>query len=145
MIVDRYTKAVLTIIAGCLLWICAMQMPGTLLAQQGARELATVSRYAQPVVLVGLGSMDSNGKVMVYYSQRNGGEWTDPTVPVHASAPLPVTLPYTAANPLPAHLSYSGAAPLPVEINGVKKSTDWEPIRTVVEPEHGREKPGGGR
>jgi len=144
MIVDRYTKAVLTVIAGCLLWMCAVWAPGTVLAQQNARELATVSHYAQPVVLVGLGSMDSTGKVMVYYTQHNGGQWTDPTVPVHASAPLPVTLPYTPADPLPAHLTYTVGAPLPVEINGVKKSTDWEPIRTTVEPVPGREKPGGG-
>ena len=145
MTVDRYTKGVLTVIAGCLLWMCAMWAPGTVLAQQGARELTTVSHYAQPVVLVGIGAMDSDGKVMVYYATHNGKQWTDPTVPVHAASPLPVSLPYTLANPLPAHLGYTPASPLPVQINGVKKTSDWEPIRTQVEPEPGRQKPGGGQ
>lgn len=144
MIVDRYTKGVLTVIAGCLLWICAMRAPGVVLAQQSARELTTVSQYAQPVVVVGVGAMDSDGKVMVYYTRRDGKQWTDPTIPVHASVPIPVSLPYTPTNPLPAQLGYTASAPLPVEINGVKRTTEWEPIRTKVEPEAGRPKPGGG-
>ncbi len=144
MIVDRYTKAVLTVIAACLVWICLMQMPGIVLAQQTTRELATVSHAVQPVVLVGVGAMDSDGKVMIYYSQHNGAQWTDPTVPVHASAPLPVSLPYTAANPLPAHLMYSQTAPLSVELTSVKKVGDWDPVRTHVDPAPTRDKPGGG-
>jgi hypothetical protein len=144
MTVDRYTKGILTVIAGCLLWMCAMWAPGTVLAQQGARELTTVSHYAQPVVLVGIGAMDSDGKVMVYYATHNGRQWTDPTVPIHAASPLAVSLPYTPANPLPAQLGYTPAAPLPVQINGVKKASEWEPIRTQVEPDPGRPKPGGG-
>ena len=145
MIVDRYTKGVLTVIAGCLLWMCAFWAPGTVQAQQqGARELTAVSHFVQPVVLVGTGAMDSDGKVMVYYAPRNGREWTDPTVPVRASSPVPVSLPYTPANPLPALLGYTPAAPLPVQINGVKKTSEWEPIRTQVEPEPGRPRPGGG-
>ena len=31
---DAYTKAVLTVIAGCLLWLCAMQTGRPLAAQQ---------------------------------------------------------------------------------------------------------------
>jgi hypothetical protein len=131
MTVDRYTKGVLTVIAGCLLWMCAMWAPGAVHAQQGARELAGVL-HAQPVVLVGTGTMDQQGKIVIYYSPHNGVQWTDPTVPVHAASPLPVSLPYTRSDALP------------VEINGVKKTTEWEPIRTRVEPEAGRPKPGGG-
>lgn len=144
MIVDRYTKAVLTVIAGCLLWICVMRMPGAVEAQQTAKELATVSHDVQPVVLVGIGAMDSSGKVMVYYTPHNGTQWTDPTVPVHASTPLPVSLPYTPANPLPAHLSYSETAPLPIELTSVKKVGEWESVRTHVDPAPTRDKPGGG-
>jgi len=131
MIVDRYTKGVLTVIAGCLLWMCAMWAPGTVQAQQGARELAGVL-HAQPVVLVGTGTMDQQGKIVIYYSPHNGVQWTDPTVPVHAASPLPVSLPYTRSDALP------------VEIDGVKKTSEWDPIRTRVEPDAGRPKPGGG-
>ena len=144
MTVDRYTKGILTVIAGCLLWMCAMWAPGTVQAQQGGKEIGPWSDRVQPVVLVGVGAMDAQGKVIVYFTPHNGVQWTDPTVPVHASSPLPVTLPYTPTNPLPAHLGYTAAAPMPVEINGVKKTTDWEPIRARVEPEPTRSKPGGG-
>lgn len=137
MTVDRYTKGVLTVIAGCLLWLCALSAPGSVLAQQTSREAGTWSQQVQPVVIVGVGDMDFAGNVIVRFPvTRNGKQWTDPTVPVH--------LPYTAANPLPAHLGYTRGEPLPVEINGVKQTTEWEPIRTKVEPEPGRNKPGGG-
>ena len=144
MTVDHYTKGVLTVIAGCLLWMCAMWAPGIVQAQQTTRETGPWSEHVQPVVLVGVGAMDSQGKVVVYFSPHNGAEWTDPTVPVHAASPLPVSLPYTPSNPLPTHLGYTNTSPLPVEINGVRKSTEWEPIRTKVEPEPGRVRPGGG-
>ena len=136
MIVDRYTKGVLTVIAGCLLWMCAMWAPGTVQAQQTVKQAGSWSDRVQPVVLVGLGTMDSQGRVVVQFTTRGHEQWTDPTVPV--------TLPYSPANPLPAHLNYTPTVPLPVEITGVKKTTEWEPIRTKVEPEPGRPKPGGG-
>jgi len=148
MTIDRYTRAVLTVIAACLVWICLMGAPGTVLAQQTAHEIGPWSQSVQPVVLVGVGAMDAKGKVVVYFTPHNGAQWTDPTVPVHLpysdKAPLPVSLPYSPSNPLPAHLTYSSTAPLPVEINGVKKSGDWEAIRTEVLPAPGRDKPGGG-
>lgn len=137
MHVDRYTKAVLTVIAACLLWLCALCAPGAVLAQQTSRETGSWSQQVQPVVIVGVGDMDADGKVIVRFPvTHNGKQWTDPTVPVH--------LPYTPANPLPAQLGYSPSAPMPVEINGVRKTTEWEPIRAKVEPEPGRGRPGGG-
>jgi len=145
MTVDRYTKGVLTVIAGCLLWMCAMWAPGAVLAQQTTKEIGPWSQHVQPVVLVGMGAMDAQGKVIVYFSPHNGVQWTDPTVPVHAAAPLPVSLPYSQSNPLPMELDYTPVSPLPVVITGVKKTGEWEPIRTQVEPEPGRARPGGGR
>ena len=145
MTVDRYTKAVLTVIAACLLWMCAMWAPGAVLAQQTTKEIGPWSQHVQPVVLVGMGAMDAQGKVIVYFSPHNGVQWTDPTVPVHAAAPLPVSLPYSQSNPLPMELGYTPVSPLPVVITGVKKTGEWEPIRTQVEPEPGRARPGGGR
>ena len=145
MTVDRYTKGVLTVIAGCLLWMCAMWAPGAVQAQQTTKEIGSWSEHVQPVVLVGMGAMDAQGKVIVYFSPHNGAQWTDPTVLVHAASPLPVSLPYTPSNPLPAQLGYTPVSPLPVQITGVKKTGEWEPIRTQVEPEPGRPRPGGGR
>jgi hypothetical protein len=147
MTIDRYTKAVLTVIAGCLLWICAMETGRPVRAQQVAMlESATFAERIQPVVIVGTGSMDAQGKVMVNFVTRNGSRMTDATVPVRLpytpDAPLPVRLPYTTGSPLPAQLTYSAGAPLPVAITGIKKTLDWEPIRTQVEDAPLRRTPG---
>jgi hypothetical protein len=144
MIVDRYTKAVLTVIAGCLLWICAMGVAPRVDAQQPTPDLAGP---VQPVIIVGTGSMDRTGKVAVNFTQQSGAR-TDPTVPVQlpytAAKPLPVGLPYTASSPMPSQLFYTSVAPMPVAITAVEKIGDWQPIRTAVEPAPTALKPGGG-
>lgn len=133
MKVDRYTKAVLTVIAGCLLWICAMGTGPSLAVQ--AR--ATIANDVQPVVIVGTGTLDQRGTLLVHYQRMPDGRTrTDPTVPV--------SLPYTPASPLPAKLMNSPEAPLAVEIAAVKKTGEWEPIRAKVEDAPARPKPGGG-
>jgi hypothetical protein len=148
MNVDRYMKTVLTIIAGCLLWLCTMGAGGAVQAQQTTRELGSWSARVQPVVIVGTGSMDAQGKIVVNFTQQGGVQRTDPTVPVQLpytpAKPLPVGLPYTASSPMPSQLFYTGAAPLPVEISAVKKVGDWEPIRAHVEDAPTKKTPGGG-
>lgn len=148
MNVDRYTKAVLTVIAGCLVWICAMGAGGVAQAQQTTHDLASLPDRVQPVVIVGTGSMDLQGRIRLNFSQQGGVQRTDPTVPVQlpytAAKPLPVGLPYTAASPMPSQLFYTSAVPLPVEIAAVKKTGEWEPLRAKVEDGPARPKPGGG-
>ena len=113
---DRYTKLMLTIIAGCLVWLCAMNVGRPAQAQQ-----LTAMSAALP------------------------GGATDATVPVRADHPLSVTLPYTPDAPLPTKLSATHENPVPVEIAAVRKNgKGWEPIRTEVEPAPTRDKPGGG-
>lgn len=132
MAVDRYTKIVLTIIAGCLLWICAMWTPGALYAQQNM-TFQNGNGPAVPVVVVGSGTLARNGTVTVLFR----GDRTDPA--------LPVTLPYSAANPLPAHLPYTPDAPLPMEVTSVRKGANWDPLRVTVDDAPTRGKPGIGR
>lgn len=143
MAVDRYTKAVLTVIAGCLLWICAMGTAPRLEAQQQTLAMGPV----QPVVIVGTGSMDRAGKIDVSFTQQ-GGARTEAIVPVWMpytpSKPLPVSLSYTRENPLPAQMIRMGEPPLPVEISSVKAPSSWEPFRVRVEPGMPTSKPGGG-
>lgn len=129
---DRYTKAVLTVIAGCLLWICAMGVAPRVEAQQ---SIAPLPQNVQAVVIVGTGSMDRAGKVDVSFTQ-DGGKKTEPT--------LPVWMPYTPTKPLPVSLAYTPASPLPVEISAVKKPADWDPIRVRVESAPQSARPGGG-
>jgi hypothetical protein len=139
MTVDRYTRAVLTVVAGCLVWLCIMGMPERLSAQrdQTAREAGPWSDRAQPVVIVGTGTLNAQGKVTINMVRNGSDAHTDPTVPV--------TLPYSALNPLPSQLLYTPASPLPVEITAVKKTGEWEPLRAAVEDAPTRAKPGNGR
>jgi hypothetical protein len=147
MIADRYTKAVLTVIAGCLLWMCAMGAGRPLSAQQPAGSLTIENAQVQPVVIVGTGTLDPQGKVTVNYVRHDGGRRTDPTLavtlPYTPAKPMPVGLPYTTVNPMPSQLFYTGATPLPVEISAVKKVGDWEPLRARVEDAPAKPKPGG--
>jgi|SRR5687767_3949616 hypothetical protein len=136
MIVDRYTKCVLTVIAACLLWLCVMGSASPLSAQSRSRLFPNAD--VQPVILVGTGTLDQAGTVTVHFAPQPGSRMaTDPTVPV--------SLPYTASAPLPTQLSYSPSAPLAVEIASVKKTGDWEPLRASVEDAPTRRLPGGGK
>ena len=146
MTVDRYTKAVLTVIAGCLLWICAMGA-GQAVGAQPASALRIPNASVQPVVIVGTGTLDQQGTVTVGYVLQDGIRRTDPTVPVAlpytTARPLPVALPYTGSSPMPTRMTNGSDAPIPVEINGVRKVGEWEAIRTSVEDAPARKKPGG--
>ena len=140
--VDRYTKAVLTVIAGCLLWICAMGAGVPLTAQRPSVQTMP-NATIQPVVIVGTGTLDQRGTVTVNFTQQGR---TDPTLPVQlpytAAKPLPVSLPYTAASPMPAVLPYNASLPLAIEIASVKKTGEWEPIRVRVEDAPTKSRPG---
>lgn len=149
MIIDRYTKCVLTVIAGALLWLCAMSA-GSPLAAQSAAALKIPKAAVQPVILVGTGTLDQDGTVTVNFTrQAAAAPRTDPTLPVTLpytpSKPLAVSLPYTPGSPMPSQLFYSSAAPLPVEIAAVKKTGEWEPLRARVEDAPTRKTPGGDR
>jgi hypothetical protein len=146
MTIDRYTKAVLTVIAGCLLWLCAMGAGRPLAAQSATADLSTFKNGVQPVVIVGTGSMDQSGNIALNIARDGGRTRTDPTLavalPYTKAKPMPVSLPYDSANPLPSSLSYSEQQPLAVQIAAVKKTGTWEPIRAEVEDAPLRKKPG---
>ena len=142
MTIDRYTKAVLTIIAGCLLWICVTSAGVPLGAQM--RFAASTNTTVQPVVIVGTGTLDRSGTVTFDYS-RGRTEWSLPVTLAYTDAkPLPVGLPYSASNPLPAQLSYTPARPMPVELAAVRKTGEWEAIRTREDDAATRRMPGNG-
>jgi hypothetical protein len=86
MRVDAYTKAVLTIIAACLLWMCAAGAVLTPVAAQGPRE-------PQEVVLVGsrtpLAVMTPPRTSLVV---RPGAEWYQEPLPIDAPRALATRL-----------------------------------------------------
>jgi len=142
--VDRYTKIVLTVIAACLVWLCAMNTGRPVQAQQLTTMPATLPGGVQPVVVVGWGSMDMAGRIALNLIGSEGNMRTDTALAVRADQPLHVDLPYTQANPLPARVTSTHDNPLPIEIAAIRKNaTGWEPIRTQVEPAPTRGRPGG--
>lgn len=132
MAVDRYTKTVLTVIAACLVWLCAAGMPGSAHAQQPV-TLQNTTGAAVPVVIVGTGSITRAGALSVTFR----GDRSDPT--------LPVSLPYTPERPLPVQLPYTEVQPMPIGITSVRHGAQWEPLRVAVEDAPLRGKPGIGR
>lgn len=129
---DGYTKAVLTVIAACLVWLCAMSAGRPLSAQQ-TMQFGGVT--PQPVFVVGWGTIDEKGMASVTMVQDRGVRRSDPSVPVKL-----VGVP---AGPLDVRLNYTDQSPMPVGITRIKPAAEWEPIRNAAEPEPTRPKPGG--
>jgi len=143
VMIDRYTKAVLTVIAACLLWLCAMA--GARPAQAQAPAPAPAATGAQAVVIVGYGTMDHEGRVALRWISDKGALRTDGVLPVRPDAPVAVTLPYSSESPLPTRVVSITDSPLPVAITGIRRNDGaWDPIRTQVEPDPVRGRPGGG-
>ena len=106
MTTDRYTKAVLTIIAGALLYIGAMLSGQPASAQgQGATQGSpgmVMDGRPQPVVVVG---------------------WQTPER----------SLPVTVEQPLAVTFRGPQDQPLPVAITGIRSGAQWDEIRVKVE------------
>jgi hypothetical protein len=138
---DAYTKAVLTVIAGCLLWLCVMNTGRALSAQQPMQLGGTT---VQPVVVVGWGTFDEHGRTSVTMVDGRNGRQSDPNLPMKLVAvpagPLDVRLP---RGPVDVRLSYTDQSPLPVGVTRIKPSAEWEPVRSAAEPEPTRPRPGG--
>src|SRR5215207_317444 len=130
---DVYTKAVLTVIAACLVWLCAMNAGRPLSAQQ-PMQLGTTT--VQPVVVVGWGTFDEHGRASVSMMDGRNGRQSDPNMPVKVVAvpagPLDVRLP---RGPVDVRLNYTDQSPMPVGITRIKPAGEWEPIRNAAEPE----------
>jgi hypothetical protein len=141
MHVDRYTKAVLTVIAVALVYIGAMLSGVPASAQGGAIRIPSerlADTRPQPVVVVGWGSLSASGEIILRtINDAKGVPYTDPILPVRVQqmpeAPTPVTLGVTAERPLP------------VGLTAVVAGQHWEPVRTKVEPAPTSPKPGGGQ
>ena len=140
MPIDRYTKAVLTIIAGALVYIGAMLSGQPASAQDLAAGPPRVGQAAtpQPVVVVGWGTMRRDGQVVVDTVQDGSGIRVNAPLPVAVQAtlqrPLPVVV-QQGPRPLAVTLGVTRQQPLPVEVTGIKAGADWDPIPTKVEPQ----------
>ena len=130
MSTDRYTKVVLTVIAAGVLWLCASGAGRPVQAQQGP---PSAEARPQPVVVVGWGTMATRGRVTL--NMKEGREArTDPNIPVNIVGYV---------SPLNVRLEYTETRPLPVGISQIKRTGEWEPIRSSAEEEPVRTRPGG--
>ena len=137
MNVDRYTRGVLTVIAGALLYICLM-LSGLPVSAQGLIAPKILQQVKpQPVVIVGWGSVRADGEIFLNTVKDDNGT-------VHTDMLLPVKVMQKPKEPVAVTLEYTADHPLPVGINAVKPGPDWEPIRTKAEPAPLQSKPGGG-
>jgi hypothetical protein len=138
MNVDRYTKGILTVIAGALLYICLM-ISGLPVSAQGLVAAKILSQVKpQPVVIVGWGSVRSDGEIFLNTVKDQNGT-------VHTDMMLPVKIMQKPKEPVAVTMEYTAEHPMPVGITAVKPGPDWEPIRTRVEPAPTQAKPGGGQ
>jgi hypothetical protein len=137
MNVDRYTRGVLTVIAGALLYICLM-LSGLPVSAQGLIAPKILQQVKpQPVVIVGWGSVRADGEIFLNTVKDQNGT-------VHTDMILPVKVTQKPKEPVTVTMEYTPEHPLPVGITAVKPGPDWEPIRTRVEPAPLQSKPGGG-
>ena len=137
---DPYTRAILTLIAAALLYLCVL-MTGPSLAAQAGPAAASSSMVAQtkpqPVVLVGWGNVDNDGRVVLSTVRDQSGT-------IRSDTTFPVTA-YSGPQPLAVKMDVTFQQPLPFSVTGIKRVTDWEPIRAEVEPAPTPLKPGRGR
>lgn len=139
MSIDRYTKAVLTIIAGALVYIGAMLSGEPAAAQSLAAASPTLLHQPkpQPVVIVGWGTVRSDGQVLLNtVRDATGGTRTDSTLPVALQVtpqrPLPVSI-QPGAQPLSVSLGVTTQRPLPVAVTAIKAGADWDEVRATVD------------
>ena len=138
MTTDRYTRIVLTVIAGALLYLCVLFSAPPLSAQappQPFNASVLAPSKPQPVVIVGWGTFESNGEIHVATVK-------DPNGRVHADTRLPVAL--DPAQSVAVSLGVTPDHPLPVGLTTIAPGQVWEPIRTKAEPAPTRTRPGGG-
>ena len=140
---DVYTKAMLTVIAACLVWLCVMSAGRPLSAQQ-PMQLGTTT--VQPVVVVGWGTFDEHGRTSVSMINGRNGRQSDPNLPIKVidmPPDVPVRVVAMPARPVEVRLPYTDQVPMPVGITRIKPAAEWEPIRNAAEPEPTRPRPGG--
>jgi hypothetical protein len=134
MKIDAYTKAVLTVIAACLVWMCVRSTGETLVAQ--TRPAAVSPLPAQPVVVVGWGRLNPAvaGGIEI--------DWSDPQRRV-SEISVPVR-PSTDTRFDPFRVRVDSPGPLSVSVDSVRRGAAWDPFRTQVEKDPPQRTPGIG-
>ena len=128
---DTYTKAVLTIIAACLLWICINTVQ-PVYAQRVPEQLLPLP--ATPVVVVGWGRLNPTapGGVELAWADRDR-HISEASLAVHAATDQKFD---------PLRVRVEVPSPLPVSLESVKKVGTWDALRTAADADAGSRVPG---
>ena len=132
MKIDVYTKAVLTVIAACLVWLCVKSSGETLVAQGQPAQLSALP--AQPVVVVGWGRLNpavAGGVELEWADQQR--RITEPSVSIRQS---------TDQRFDPLRVRIDSQAPVSVSLDGVRRGAAWDPLRTQIEKDPPQRVPG---
>lgn len=132
--IDPYTKAVLTVIAASLVWLCVKSSGEPVIAQSPVALWSPLP--AQPVVVVGWGRLNPAvaGGIEI--------DWSDPQRRV--SEPSVPVRPSTDPRFDPLRVRVESQAPLSVSVDGVRRGSNWDPFRTQVEKDPPQRVPGIG-
>jgi hypothetical protein len=132
MKIDWYTKAVLTIIAACLVWLCVRSTGETLVAQSQPAQVSALP--AQPVVVVGWGRLNpavAGGVELEWADQQR--RITEPSVAIRQS---------TDQRFDPLRVRIDSQAPVSVSLDAVRRGNAWDPLRTQIEKDAPQRVPG---
>ena len=132
MKIDTYTKAVLTVIAACLVWLCVKSSGEVVVAQSQPTLVGALP--AQPVVVVGWGRLNPAvaGGIEI--------DWSDSQRRVSETSLAVRPSPDARFDPL--RVRVENQTPVPVSVDSVRKGKDWDPLRTQVEQDPPQLTPG---
>jgi hypothetical protein len=132
MKIDTYTKAVLTVIAACLVWLCVKSSGDVVVAQSQPNPVGPLP--AQPVVVVGWGRLNPAvaGGIEIDWSDSQR-RLSETSLAVRPSADARFD---------PLRVRVENQTPLSVSVDGVRRGKDWEPLRTQVEKDPPQLTPG---
>ena len=90
MRIDLYTRAMLTVIAACLVWLCAILTPtSTVLSAQTTIPVGqTTAPGPQEVIIVGVKHPGFKPRAGSFEAPRLNGNW-DPLAAFNTQAPAP--------------------------------------------------------
>ncbi len=120
---DLYTKAVLTVIAACLVWMCVNGATPVTLAQGQPQAQAKAARaQPTPVILV-----NEDGAPIYSPQGLRVSVVNEKGIPIYTQQGIRVNL---GAQPLP--VTVNNNAPLPVSVRALQQGSEWDPILVHV-------------
>ena len=124
---DLYTKSVLTVMALCLIWICANGNTPVARAQAQPAQPPAQAQAARPPQPTPVILVNEKGQPIYTAGGLSVNLVNEKGVPLYTAQGLRVNL---GAQPLPVVLG--NTAPLQVSVRSIQQGTAWDPILVYV-------------